>query len=245
MGLCYSCGRLGHEMKACTHKRPSDNTTTNTVTPYREWLKAGVRWRMEEPSQGGGSTQSRASLQEENPSKPSTTTVTNLATPAENAIPKLNCNKNGKDGVKRAMDTQLMGADQFQKSDIEYTNKVTGDYEEYNPMNLTQDQVEKEDMHGKVDMALEMEFGHNSHKSPHVTSMSLNYTNQPKWTRIVRQQNYDNSDIHGKPKATVGQKREHADCGLATKPDETKDGKQIKTGVDLPYPTISTVEAAL
>lgn len=95
---------------------------------------------MEEPSQGGGGgTQSRASLQEENPSKPATTTVTNLATPAENAVPKLNCDKNGKDGVKRATDTQLMGADQFQKSDIEYTNKVTGDCEEHNPMNLAQD----------------------------------------------------------------------------------------------------------
>lgn len=133
-----------------------------------------------------------------------------------------------------------MGMDQFQKSDIEYTNKVTGDYEEYYPMNLAQDQVERKDVHGKVDVALEVEFDHNSHKSPHVTC-----TNQPMWTRIVRQQNYDNSDIHGKPKAAVGQKSEHADCGLATEPDETKDGKRIKTGVDLPYSTISMVEAAL
>lgn len=92
-------------MKACTHKRPSDNTTANAETPYGEWLKAGVQRRMEEPSQGGGGTQSRDSLQEENPSKPTTTTVTNLATPAENAVPKLNYDKNGKDGVKRATNT--------------------------------------------------------------------------------------------------------------------------------------------
>lgn len=105
VGLCYSCGRLGHEMKACTHKRPSDNTTANTETPYGEWLKAGVQRSMEEPSQGGGGTQSRDSPQEENPSKPTTTTVTNLATPAENAVPKLNYDKNGKDGVKRATNT--------------------------------------------------------------------------------------------------------------------------------------------
>ena len=50
VGLCYSCGRLGHEMKACTHKRPSDNAAANAETPYREWLKIGGRQRMEKPS---------------------------------------------------------------------------------------------------------------------------------------------------------------------------------------------------
>ena len=69
VGLCYSCGRLGHEMKARTHRRPSDNAAANAETPYREWLKIGGRQRMEEPSQGSGGTQSKASPQEENPSK--------------------------------------------------------------------------------------------------------------------------------------------------------------------------------
>ena len=138
-----------------------------------------------------------------------------------------------------------MCVDQFQNSDIECTDKVSNEYEGYNPMNLAQAQVKRKDMHEQSDVALEVESDLNIHKSPHVTSMSPNYTRQPKWTRIVCPQNYDNFDIDGKSKATVGRKREHADCGLATELDKTKDGKWIKTVVDLPYPIISTVEAAL
>ena len=92
-------------MKVCTHRRPSDNAAANAETPYGEWLKTGGRRRMKEPSQGNDSTQSRASPQEENPSKLATTTVTNLATPADIAIPKLNRDKKGKDGLKTETET--------------------------------------------------------------------------------------------------------------------------------------------
>ena len=39
VGLCYQCGRFGHEMKDC----PSPGTTQQTARPYGEWLKAGLQ----------------------------------------------------------------------------------------------------------------------------------------------------------------------------------------------------------
>ncbi|KAL0006871.1 hypothetical protein SO802_008373 [Lithocarpus litseifolius] len=39
VGLCYQCGRFGHEMKECSSQR----STQPTERPYGEWLKAGVR----------------------------------------------------------------------------------------------------------------------------------------------------------------------------------------------------------
>ncbi|XP_065621900.1 uncharacterized protein LOC136064275 [Quercus suber] len=39
VGMCYQCGRFGHEMKDC----PSPGPTQQTTRPYGEWLKAGVR----------------------------------------------------------------------------------------------------------------------------------------------------------------------------------------------------------
>ncbi|XP_030970537.1 uncharacterized protein LOC115990909 [Quercus lobata] len=39
VGLCYQCGRFGHEMKDC----PSPGPTQQMARMYGEWLKAGVR----------------------------------------------------------------------------------------------------------------------------------------------------------------------------------------------------------
>ncbi|XP_050255244.1 uncharacterized protein At4g02000-like [Quercus robur] len=41
-GLCFSCGRLGHEMKTCCYLNPE---TMGDETPYGEWMKAGGRRR--------------------------------------------------------------------------------------------------------------------------------------------------------------------------------------------------------
>ena len=38
VGLCFACGRLGHEMKACTY--PNPGTGVGEML-YGEWLKAG------------------------------------------------------------------------------------------------------------------------------------------------------------------------------------------------------------
>ena len=39
VGLCYQCGRFGHEVKECS----SQGSTQQTERPYGEWLKAGVQ----------------------------------------------------------------------------------------------------------------------------------------------------------------------------------------------------------
>lgn len=41
VGLCYSCGRLGHDMKICLHRCSSTNRVEPTDNPYCEWLKVG------------------------------------------------------------------------------------------------------------------------------------------------------------------------------------------------------------
>ncbi|XP_075640643.1 uncharacterized protein LOC142612431 [Castanea sativa] len=42
-GLCFSCGRLGHETKTCTLTTPC---ATDGEQPYGDWLKAGGRRRL-------------------------------------------------------------------------------------------------------------------------------------------------------------------------------------------------------
>lgn len=44
VGMCFSCERLGYEVKACTHTKPG---TTKRDLPYGEQLKASEQWRLE------------------------------------------------------------------------------------------------------------------------------------------------------------------------------------------------------
>ena len=41
MGLCFQCGRVGHEATRCIH--PYDGATANR--PYGDWLRAGTKPR--------------------------------------------------------------------------------------------------------------------------------------------------------------------------------------------------------
>ncbi|KAL0008728.1 hypothetical protein SO802_010230 [Lithocarpus litseifolius] len=41
VGLCFQCGRVGHEATRCTH--PHDETTQSR--PYGDWLRAGIKTR--------------------------------------------------------------------------------------------------------------------------------------------------------------------------------------------------------
>ena len=41
VGLCYQCGKFGHELKECTEQM----NTQLVDRPYGEWLKASYRWK--------------------------------------------------------------------------------------------------------------------------------------------------------------------------------------------------------
>lgn len=52
VGLCFACGRLGHEMRACTH--PTQATGEGEM-PYGDWLKAGGRRTLTENTRSSSS----------------------------------------------------------------------------------------------------------------------------------------------------------------------------------------------
>lgn len=41
VGLCFACGRLGHESKACPNTEHITTSTANIETLYGKWMKAG------------------------------------------------------------------------------------------------------------------------------------------------------------------------------------------------------------
>ena len=60
MGLCYSCGRLGHDMSLCPHRCSSMNLDEPIDNPYSEWMKAGGWHGTDGPrDQGRNSPQQR------------------------------------------------------------------------------------------------------------------------------------------------------------------------------------------
>jgi len=48
VGLCFQCGRLGHEVKACTTPLPEGCTQK----PYGDWMRAGSRRQRDNQEQG-------------------------------------------------------------------------------------------------------------------------------------------------------------------------------------------------
>lgn len=43
VGLCFACGRLGHESKACPNTEHATTSTANIETLYGKWMKVGGR----------------------------------------------------------------------------------------------------------------------------------------------------------------------------------------------------------
>ena len=76
-------------------------------------------------------------------------------------------------------------------------------------------------------------------KVNHVSKKTHSEHVQPRWKRIESIQEKDG--MFDK----VGDKRLHESCLVDLEPNVTKDGKRIKTRVDLTYMDASTVEAAM
>lgn len=94
VGLCYSCGWLGHKMKTCPHHSSSSSDTEAVNLPYGDWLKAGGRRRVDEPRVnesshtaghecGGCGTSSRSSPNHGNPNRLTRTTSTRMGYAAD------------------------------------------------------------------------------------------------------------------------------------------------------------------
>ena len=82
-------------------------------------------------------------------------------------------------------------------------------------------------------------------KVNHVSKKTHSQHVQPRWKRIERIQENDGMNSKDGMFDKVGDKRLHESVSVELELDITKDGKSIKTGVDLTYMDASTVEAAM
>ena len=82
-------------------------------------------------------------------------------------------------------------------------------------------------------------------KVNHVSKKTHSQHVQPRWKRIERIQENDGMNSKDGMFDKVGDKRLHESVSVELELDITKDGKSIKTGVDLTYMDASTEEAAM
>nr|POE55434.1 hypothetical protein CFP56_61576 [Quercus suber] len=139
----------------------------------------------------------------------------------------------------------LLGTDLSQFNSLESTEEEINNSYGIKPVTLDQFHIRIVDRH-KL-MGGEHVIGDDSEtcKVNHVSKKTHSQHVQPRWKRIECIQENDGMNSKDGMFDKVGDKRLHESFSVELELNVTKDGKHIKTGVDLTYMDASTVEAAI